>query len=98
MTNVTLTRIVKPTIVHRHGRASIEDSVETLYVNFEDYNGQSVSLAFDGRYDTEYESGRMIRETYSIYSDSPVMANGMTGSAEDVVRVLRDALSALLGD
>jgi hypothetical protein len=96
MALVTATRIVRPAVVVRiGGEATIESRVETFAVTFTDDDGNQVSLAFDGRFQSEHCGGSMVMETYREYSDCPVLINGTEVRDKNTLRALRDALNVL---
>ena len=99
MSNVTMTRIVKPVVVTQAGKVCVESKVTTLFVKFTDRDGNNVSLAFDGRFDTEDIGAGVVCEHYMQYADCPVQfeCDGTQSDVRDrsVVRALRDALNAL---
>ncbi|MHC4301008.1 MAG: hypothetical protein ACYS7Y_27350 [Planctomycetota bacterium] len=95
MTKIQLTRIVKPVLVITEGDCRIDQKAKTVAVTFEGPNGDVISVAFDGRCDRDSAGGSMVRETYELYRDCPIMAgDGDQGPMQDVetLRVLRDAL------
>jgi hypothetical protein len=99
MSKITLTRIVKPTIVRDGGRVYVEDKVETLVVHFVDDDGQTVSIGFDGRAEKYADGCRgMVREEYSELSDCPVIDadRQQSGPVSDPVAVLRAALNTMV--
>jgi hypothetical protein len=98
MPTVTLTRIVRPRTVCEGGRVYIESNVKTCCINFQKSDGNSISVAFDGRFDSEVELGGVVRETYTLYRDCPVKTDeGDRGATSDLQAMidLRDALIAM---
>ena len=99
MSNIQLTRIIEPILSTRGRHTCIENAVVSMGVSFFDANDNQVSLAFDGRFESEAIGGRMVQEKYSSYSDCPVI-NGdgvQSGPVTDLqaIRFLRDALNKL---
>lgn len=99
MSNIQLIRIVKPSMNICNGKVCMEEKVETLCVKFTDDNGDEVSLAFDGHNNKNSHGFGMISETHSYLYDCPVRSDtNKGGPPKDVVRVLRDELTKLLGE
>ena len=103
MSKIQLIRIVESGLVIRGGDVRIEQRAQKVGVNFTGPDGQYVSLAFDGRCDSERETGSSVCETYLPYADCPVIngENQQSGPVTDIqaMRFLRDALIAMdLGD
>lgn len=89
--------------VNRFGQVSLEIRDETVFVEFVAPNGRSVSVAFDGRPDSEGIGSSMAMSTYRTFSDCPVIDadDRQSGPVSDLeaMQILRDSLIAMnLGD
>jgi hypothetical protein len=83
---------------HAGGKAYIRDEVKTLCVNFQHDADNGVSVAFDGRCDSEDMGDSMRCETFTLYRDCPVKTEaGDRGATTDLQAMidLRDALIAM---
>ncbi len=95
MSKVTLTRVLSGL---RDGADLVDVTVKTVVIHFVDDDGRTVSLAFDGRFDT-IDNGRERIETYQVLSDCPVIRYFPTGRTEQsgpTARVISELKNALV--
>ena len=103
MSRIRLVQTRTARVVCDGGRNYVQDTIDSVGVEFRGPDGRAVSVAFDGRCDREGTSCGHVHETFGTYSDCPVIdahdkQSGPVGELQ-AMRFLRDALIRMdLGD